>query len=306
MPFAIAGRLENPRVIDATDEIAGVQDATKYGAACPQQELVSSPLNANQPNSEVGGLLAVAELLLAQNITDQSEDCLSINVQVPHGYQAGDNLPVMMWIYGGGSELGSSAALGSEATALEGDIYQGANIVARSVQMGQPVVFVSANYCLNAFGGLASQEIKDAGVSNLMLKDQRVAMQWVQKYIANFGSDPERSPSSESLPAPSLSPSICCSTTAIRKAYFLLPLCSVADPPNSSTTTKVNRLSTRLPQPSVVATLRQRSSAFGTLHTTLRVPPYRRCQTFCHTSLQPCPGTQDLTAITWSTAHPRC
>lgn len=192
MPFAIAGRLENPRVINVTDKIAGVQDATKYGAACPQQEFVSSPLNANQPNSEVGGLLAVAELLLAQNITDQSEDCLSINVQVPHGYKAGDNLPVMMWIYGGGFELGSSAALGSEATAFEGDIYQGANIVARSVQMGQPVVFVSANYRLNAFGGLASQEIKDAGVSNLMLKDQRVAMQWVQRYIANFGGDPTK------------------------------------------------------------------------------------------------------------------
>ena len=39
-------------------------------------------------------------------------------------------------------------------------IYQGANIVTRSLEMDQPVVFVSANYRLNAFGSLASQEIK--------------------------------------------------------------------------------------------------------------------------------------------------
>jgi carboxylesterase type B len=41
-----------------------------------------------------------------------------------------------MWIFGGGFELGSSAALGLEATAVEGIIFQGANLVARSVEMG--------------------------------------------------------------------------------------------------------------------------------------------------------------------------
>jgi hypothetical protein len=46
---------------------------------------------------------------------------------------------------------------------------------------------VSANYRVNAFGGLASQEITDAGVANLHLKDQRVAMEWVQKYITEVG-----------------------------------------------------------------------------------------------------------------------
>lgn len=92
----------------------------------------------------------------------------------------------------GGFELGSSASLGSEATAVQGLIYQGARLVQRSVEMGQPIVFVSANYRVNAFGGLASQEITDAGVSNLHLKDQRTAMQWVQNYIENFGGDKSR------------------------------------------------------------------------------------------------------------------
>lgn len=57
---------------------------------------------------------------------------------------------------------------------MQGLIYQGANIVTRSIEMKQPVVFVSANYRMNAFGTLASQEITDAGVSNLLLKDQCV------------------------------------------------------------------------------------------------------------------------------------
>lgn len=78
--------------------------------------------------------------------------------------------------------MGYSAALGFETTAVQGVIYQGANLVARSVQMGRPIVFVSANYRLDAFGGLASQELTDAEVSNLHLKDQRVAMYWIQRH----------------------------------------------------------------------------------------------------------------------------
>ena len=78
------------------------------------------------------------------------------------------------------------------------------------MDMGQPIIFVSANHRLNASGTLTSQEITDAGVSNLLLKDQRwvvafrlnsrsfqlmgisVAMQWIQKYIRGSGGDPSR------------------------------------------------------------------------------------------------------------------
>jgi carboxylesterase type B len=69
--------------------------------------------------------------------------------------------------------------MGSETMALPGVIYQGANLVKRSIDMGQPVVFVSANYRLNFFGTLAPQAITDAGVTNLFLKDQNVAFEWV-------------------------------------------------------------------------------------------------------------------------------
>lgn len=122
MPFAKAGRLENPRLIGPQDKLSGVQDATDYGPACPQQELVASPLE--QGNAQVGELLGLIEATVLPNITRQAEDCLSINVQVPKGVKDTSKLPVLMWIHGGGFELGSSGSLGSEATALQGVIYQ--------------------------------------------------------------------------------------------------------------------------------------------------------------------------------------
>jgi hypothetical protein len=41
MPFAKAGRLENPRLVNSKqDKLEGVQDATSYGDACPQTEFI--------------------------------------------------------------------------------------------------------------------------------------------------------------------------------------------------------------------------------------------------------------------------
>lgn len=121
MPFAKAGRLENPRLIGPEDKLEGVQDATKYGLACPQQELTSSPLYAE--NQVIGKTIGFLQSFI-QPVLNQGEDCLSINVQVPEGVNDTAGLPVLMWIHGGGFELGSSGSLGSEATALQGVIYQ--------------------------------------------------------------------------------------------------------------------------------------------------------------------------------------
>jgi acetylcholinesterase len=140
----------------------------------------------------VNGLLQTLEQIVFSPIGNQGEDCLSINVQIPAGVNSTAGLPVMLWIHGGGFELGSSAALGSEFTLLPGLIYQGATLVQRSVAMKQHMIFVSANHRLNAFGAMNSQELDDAGASNLLLKDQRTAMEWVQRYIGNFGGDKNR------------------------------------------------------------------------------------------------------------------
>ncbi|KAG7088892.1 hypothetical protein E1B28_012837 [Marasmius oreades] len=71
-------------------------------------------------------------------------------------------------------------------------MYDGAVIVERSIALGQPVIYVSMNYRLTAFGFLAGKEVKAAGVGNLGLHDQREALRWIQKYISPFGGDPTK------------------------------------------------------------------------------------------------------------------
>ena len=137
-------------------------------------------------------LTAVQQIVAPPGLVQgQSEDCLFVNVQVPDGVKKGDKLPVMMWIHGGGYELGAANAIGSELTAVPNLIYQGGSLVKRSVEMGKPVVFISANHRLNFFGTLAGEEIAAAGAENLYLKDQRLFMKWAKKYVAEFGGDPD-------------------------------------------------------------------------------------------------------------------
>lgn len=58
-------------------------------------------------------------------------------------------------------------------------------IVADSVRMGAPIIAVSVQYRLNVFA-LGS----DDGQPNLALRDQELALNWVQDHIAGFGGDP--------------------------------------------------------------------------------------------------------------------
>ncbi|TVY16163.1 putative secreted lipase [Lachnellula arida] len=186
MPYATAARFDNPVLYNKS--LSGIQSATAYGPACPQHELVAL---TSDVVPEVAGLLGLAESVLGK-VLSQSEDCLSVNVQVPQNATPDSNLPILFWIHGGGFTSGGSSAFVSETTAVPGIAYQGATIVQRSVEMNQPVIFVSINYRLNAFGFSGGKEIEDAGVTNLGLKDQRLAMQWVQKHISKFGGDPTK------------------------------------------------------------------------------------------------------------------
>lgn len=124
----------------------------------------------------------------------RSEDCLLINVQAPVGATKGDKLPVVIWIHGGGFEAGSPFTATSETDVIRGTApnYNVGGLVRTSVDLGKPIIGISANYRLNAFGFSASREMEEAGLLNLGLEDQRVAMQWVQKHIADFGGDPEQ------------------------------------------------------------------------------------------------------------------
>ncbi|MBI4803710.1 MAG: carboxylesterase family protein [Desulfovibrio sp.] len=129
-----------------------VRNATAFGPACPQ----SGPL---EPGC--------------------AEDCLSLNVWTP-ARKAGDKLPVMVWIHGGGFNFGATSQ--SE--------YHGRNLA------GKGVVVVTVNYRLGPLGffvhpQLAAESGK-AVAGNYGLLDQIEALQWVRRNIAAFGGDPDQ------------------------------------------------------------------------------------------------------------------
>src|SRR3569833_2700549 len=53
------------------------------------------------------------------------------------------------------------------------------------------MVFVAFNYRLGALGFLAGNEVKNDGVLNAGLLDQRFALRWVQQNIHLFGGSPK-------------------------------------------------------------------------------------------------------------------
>lgn len=62
-------------------------------------------------------------------------------------------------------------------------------IVSHSVNMGTPMIGVSLNYRLSAFGFLGGKQVQNAGVGNLGFRDQRLALHWIHENIGAFGGD---------------------------------------------------------------------------------------------------------------------
>ncbi|KAF2224644.1 cholinesterase [Elsinoe ampelina] len=111
----------------------------------------------------------------------QSEDCLYLNVVRPSGYE-NQSLPVAVWIHGGGFYMGGAVDRR----------YNLSFIVENSVKIGKPIIAASIPYRLGPFGFLQSSEVQAAGQTNLGLKDQRLALQWIQENIGAFGGDPDK------------------------------------------------------------------------------------------------------------------
>jgi len=107
-----------------------------------------------------------------------SEDCLYLNVWTKAGSGDG-NLPVMVWIHGGGWSSGASS----------NGIYDGSAFAEKGV------VLVSVNYRMNAFGFMAhpalSAESERGASGNYGILDHIAALEWVRDNISGFGGDPE-------------------------------------------------------------------------------------------------------------------
>lgn len=102
------------------------------------------------------------------------EDCLYLNIYRPH--TSANDLPVLVFLHGGGNVTGSSAALKAQSLATSTDS-----------------VVVTVNYRLGLLGWLNNQAMKsgdpaeDSG--NYALLDQIAALKWVQQHINSFGGD---------------------------------------------------------------------------------------------------------------------
>ena len=106
-----------------------------------------------------------------------SEDCLYLNVWTP-AKKAGEDLPVMMWIHGGGMQEG----YGHEME------FDGEQFAKRGI------VLVSITYRLNVFAFMAHKELAAAqpeDPANFGLLDCIAALKWIKRNIANFGGEPE-------------------------------------------------------------------------------------------------------------------
>lgn len=102
-----------------------------------------------------------------------SEDCLYLNVYSPvKATDVQKPLPVMVWIHGGAFSMDS----GSE------------NLYSPEYLLEKGVIVVTLNYRLGPLGFLALPKMGIKG--NMGLKDQLLALKWVNENIKSFGGDP--------------------------------------------------------------------------------------------------------------------
>ncbi|XP_015597090.1 esterase E4 [Cephus cinctus] len=103
------------------------------------------------------------------------EDCLYLNVYTPQlPEESSLLLPVMVVIYGGNFDHGSASP----------DIYGSQYILDHNV------VLVVMNYRLGALGFMSTGD--EASPGNYGLKDQTMALRWVQRNIGAFGGDADQ------------------------------------------------------------------------------------------------------------------
>ncbi len=148
---------------------AGVREAIAFSSPCPQ----SPASTGNLSDVEYKG----------------TEDCLYLNVWTPAARQAGDRLPVMFFIHGGGNFVGSSDESIDFVVNTSGGPawYDGSRIASRG-----NVIVVTINYRLGPLGFISHPDMAPGSSGNFGMLDQVQALQWVQQNIEAFGGDTGR------------------------------------------------------------------------------------------------------------------
>ncbi|KZL81395.1 hypothetical protein CI238_00323 [Colletotrichum incanum] len=141
-------------------------DCTSFGPRCPQVPI------------DVGHLLRIPR---EQQLPVEPEDefrCLNLDVTTPKSHLLqSKQLPVLVWIHGGSQAI----TFGSAASG----VCDGTKLVDDSMVQGRPIIVVTVQYRLNIFGFGDDNSSK-----NLALKDQALALSWVQSHVSGFGGNP--------------------------------------------------------------------------------------------------------------------
>jgi para-nitrobenzyl esterase len=161
-----------------TPKWTGVRQAAEFGPSCMQGRGGPPPGAGARAGAAAAGAQSTPPAPAAAPAAQApSEDCLYLNVWRPAD-PAARNLPVMVWIHGGGFVGGSSSSPNTSG-----------------VQFAkQGVVLVAMNYRLGRFGFFAfpalSRERPNENKGNYAYMDQLAALQWVKRNIAAFGGNP--------------------------------------------------------------------------------------------------------------------
>lgn len=164
VPFAKAERFQYAQLIDAWD---GVLDATKPGAACPQNrawhEHLEDPVRRFYHKEFRQG-----------QVFTYDEDCLNLNIFAP---KDAENAPVIVFFYGGGFDSGINWESPFDGAALA----------------SHGIITVFANYRVGVLGYMTHEAIQKANGrdGNFGLDDQLCAIRWTKAHIRDFGGDPE-------------------------------------------------------------------------------------------------------------------
>ena len=137
-------------------------------------------LNHGNPCTQISGFLST--LYLPDHGTVMGdEDCLYLNIYAPALTEVpgeGDQLPVMLWVHGGGNAIGEAAQ------------YHGRNLAKR-----YGVIVIAINYRLGPIGWFSHPALRNGALTpldasgNFGTLDIIRALEWVQDNIAGFGGD---------------------------------------------------------------------------------------------------------------------
>lgn len=139
-----------------SEKWAGVRDGSVMPEPCLQLSIEPYVNNRNVQDKDYSG----------------NEDCLYLNIFTPKPRDDKQNLPVMVYIHGGGY------------------FYGGANEYLPNVLLDHDVVLVVVQYRLGILGFMSTEDAVMPG--NLGLKDQTQALHWIHKNIDHFGGDEHR------------------------------------------------------------------------------------------------------------------